>query len=70
MQERECPKCGNTKHQEVIRIEVGGKESRKFRCKACGYTEQEFSELSSRGEKEAIERMGDAFRDYLKKKKK
>ena len=65
----ECPKCGNPKHHEVIRIEVNEKESELFRCKACGYTEYSFPEYDETSEEDIVERMGDAFREFLDRKK-
>ncbi len=65
----ECPRCGNTKHHEIVRIDdKKGKESEMFRCKACGYLEYHIEDDSEKTEK-AVDRMGDAFREYLRKKK-
>jgi uncharacterized Zn finger protein len=66
-QSEECPKCGNTKHQELIHVELEDKESKVWRCKACGHTEYDFSEYSNGKDQKSVERMGDAFRDFLKK---
>lgn len=63
----ECPNCGSVKHKEIIRVELEDKESRIWRCKACGHTEYDFSEYSNGKDKAAIERMGNAFREYLRK---
>ena len=63
----ECPKCGNPKHKEIKHIHLEDKESHVWRCKACGYTDYDFSEYADGKDKESIERMGDAFREYLKK---
>jgi uncharacterized Zn finger protein len=65
----ECPKCGNAKHHETITVENGGgKESTLFKCKACGYMEYRFPDLNVDKEEDAVERMGDAFREFLAKK--
>ena|GEM_PF-6554847 len=66
----ECPRCGNTKHHEIVRVEIDGKESRVFRCKACGHTEYMMPPHDEKKEKETVEKMGDAFREFLKKKEK
>jgi len=66
----ECPKCGNLKHHESITIATTeGRENRKFLCKACGFTEHEFSGMQDEKTAIAVERMGDAFREYIKKRK-
>ena len=69
--EKECPSCGSKKHQEIIKIktEEGG-EAEHFHCKACDHKEFMFNDLDEKREKESIERMGDAFRDFLKSRKK
>jgi uncharacterized Zn finger protein len=68
--DKECPKCGSTKHQETIIVETDdGKELDMFKCKACGHEEHAFSDLDAKKERAAIEHMGDAFREYLAKKK-
>jgi uncharacterized Zn finger protein len=66
----ECPKCGNIKHKEIIHVDLENKKSRVWRCKACGHTEYDFSEYENGKDKEAVERMGDAFRDFLSEKNK
>jgi predicted nucleic-acid-binding Zn-ribbon protein len=67
MADKECPKCGNPKHQEVISIETEGDSSKITTCKACGHKE---IGLEFKDEKQAVEHMGDAFREYLNGKKK
>ncbi|MBN1544154.1 transposase [Candidatus Woesearchaeota archaeon] len=67
-EEQECPNCGNTKHHEIVRVEIDGKESRLFRCKACGYTEYILPRHDEQEEQQVVEKMGDAFREFLKKK--
>ncbi|MFC1741031.1 hypothetical protein ACFL3V_00655 [Nanoarchaeota archaeon] len=64
----ECPKCGNPKHHEVVKIEINNKYSELFRCRACGFTEYSFPEYDESSEEELVEKMGDAFREFLQKK--
>ena len=64
----ECPKCGNIKHHEIIRVETEGRESRLFRCKSCGHREYDFREYDPELDRAAVERMGDAFREFLGRK--
>jgi DNA-directed RNA polymerase subunit M/transcription elongation factor TFIIS len=67
---RECPKCGSTKHQEILRVQTeAGDETATFKCNACGHHEMLF-EHDAKKEQEAIEHMGDAFREFLAKKEK
>ncbi|MBW2972497.1 hypothetical protein KY359_05665 [Candidatus Woesearchaeota archaeon] len=63
---QECPNCGNRKHQDIVRIEIEGQESRTFKCKSCGHIEYEMPPVDEQKDQEAVERMGDAFREYLK----
>ncbi|MBW2967405.1 hypothetical protein KY362_02875 [Candidatus Woesearchaeota archaeon] len=61
----ECPNCGNPKHHEILEIDADSAgSSRMFRCKACGYKEKFFLDDEKR-KKAALERMGDAFREFL-----
>lgn len=69
----ECPKCGNSKHQEIVKIDDGEiKQSEMFRCKACGHIEYmiQGAEEEEKMTQAAVERMGDAFREFLEKKQK
>lgn len=63
----ECPNCGNPKHHEIIEIDVDtGGSSKFFRCKACGFKRKIYADVEKEKAR-AVERMGDAFREFLKR---